>query len=231
MCANYLRVFIFLFFGVLNNVYSQNQSWFYIRATSDSFAPKFDRFNDLLTYRGDNENLKKIFADYTISEFKKTYKNAKKSSLKRTFFVVVNDEQLLEDLLINASENFDFGEIIHETDKKIFEPNDYGLTSTIATNKGLAINLDYYDFMGAPQAWYYTTGSKDIIIGLSDGQVEITDNDFSGKTTVIKKSSKAKGHGSGVASIAAGQGNNAYGTTGICMIVVFIQPIITIQKT
>ena len=42
----------------------------------------------------------------------------KKSSLKRTFFVVVNDEQLLEDLLINASENFDFGEIIHETDKK-----------------------------------------------------------------------------------------------------------------
>ena len=216
MCANYLRVFIFLFFGVLNNVYSQNQSWFYIRATSDSFAPKFDRFNDLLTYRGDNENLKKIFADYTISEFKKTYKNAKKSSLKRTFFVVVNDEQLLEDLLINASENFDFGEIIHETDKKIFEPNDYGLTSTIATNKGLAINLDYYDFVGAPQAWYYTTGSKDMIIGLSDGQVEITDNDFSGKTTVIKKSSKAKGHGSGVASIAAGQGNNAYGTTGIC---------------
>ena len=111
MCANYLRVFIFLFFGVLNNVYSQKESWFYIRATSDSFAPKFDRFNDLLTYRGDNENLKKIFADYTISEFKKTYKNAKKSNLKRTFFVVVNDEQLLEDLLINASENFDFGEI------------------------------------------------------------------------------------------------------------------------
>ena len=122
----------------------------------------------------------------------------------------------MEDLLINASENFDFGEIIHETDKKIFEPNDYGLTSTIATNKGLAINLDYYDFVGAPQALYYTTGSKDIIIGLSDGQVEITDNDFSGKTTVIKKSSKAKGHGSGVAYIAAGQGNNAYGTTGIC---------------
>ena len=86
MCANYLRVFIFLFFGVLNNVYSQNESWFYIRATSDSFAPKFDRFNDLLTYRGDNENLKKIFADYTISEFKKTYKNAKKIKSQKNFF-------------------------------------------------------------------------------------------------------------------------------------------------
>ena len=216
MRANYLNILIFLFFGLINNVYSQNESWFYIRATSDSFVPKFDRFNNLLTYRGDNENLKKIFAAYKISEFKKSYKNAKKSSLKRTFFVVVNDEQLLEDLLINASEKFDFGEIIMETDKKIFEPNDYGLTSTIGTNKGLAVNLDYFDFVGAPQAWYYTTGSKDMIIGLSDGQVEITDKDFLAKTTVIKKSSKAKGHGSGVASIAAGQGNNAYGTTGIC---------------
>ena len=70
--------------------------------------------------------------------------------------------------------------------------------------------------MGAPQAWYYTTGSKDVIIGLSDGQVEITDKDFSDKTTVIKESTKSKGHGSGMASIAAGQGDNEYGVPGIC---------------
>tara|TARA_B100000809_G_scaffold266928_1_gene333137 strand:- start:371 stop:2068 length:1698 start_codon:yes stop_codon:yes gene_type:complete len=211
-----LTFLLFLFFGITSSLFSQNESWFFIRAKSESFNPIFEKTNNELVYKGRDHKLKRIFSDYTISEFKKTYKNANKSSLKRTFFVVVNDKQLLEDLLLNSSELFDFGEIVMEVDKKIFEPNDYGLTSTITENKGLAVNLDYYDFVGAPQAWYYTTGSKDMIIGLSDGQVEIADKDFSDKTTVIKESSKSKGHGSGVASIAAGQGDNGYGVTGLC---------------
>ncbi len=216
MHIKYLNVLIFLFLGIFTSVYSQNESWFYIRAKTELFTPKFERINDLLVYRGADQNLKNILSSYSISEFKKTYKNANKNSLKRTFFVVVNDEQLLNDLLLNSSEYFDFGEIIKDEDKKIFEPNDYGLTSTISENKGLEVNLDYFDFLGVPQAWYYTTGSKDIIIGLSDGEVEITDSDFSDKTTIIKKSTKSNGHGSGVASIAAGQGDNEYGVPGVC---------------
>lgn len=206
----------FLFFGITSNLISQNESWFFIRAKSENFNPNFERENGYLIYKGNDLRLKSIFSKYTISEFKKTYKNANKENLKKTFFVVVNDKNLLEYLLIKTSNVFEFGELIKEEDKKIFEPNDYGLTSTIAKNKGLDVNLDYFDFVGAPQAWYYTTGSKDIIIGLSDGQVEITDKDFSDKTTVIKESSKSKGHGSGVASIAAGQGDNGYGVPGIC---------------
>ncbi len=206
----------FIFFGITANLFSQNESWFYIRAKSENFNPDFDRIDGKLFYKGDNFKLKRIFYSYDIFEFKKTFKNANKSSLKKTFFVVSNDEKLLEDLLLNASNLFDFGELIQEEDKKIFEPNDYGLTSTIAENKGLEVNLDYLDFVGAPEAWYYTTGSKDMIIGLSDGKVEITDKDFSDKTTVIKESSTSKGHGSGVASIAAGQGDNGYGVPGLC---------------
>jgi subtilisin family serine protease len=211
-----LTFLLFLFFGISASLFSQNESWFFIRAKSENFNPIFEKADNHLVYKGKDHKLKRIFSTYTISEFKKTYKNANKLSLKRTFFVVVNDEKLLEDLLLNASEYFDFGEIVKEVDKKIFEPNDYGLTSTITENKGLEVNLDYFDFIGAPQAWYYTTGSKDMIIGLSDGQVEITNKDFSDKTTVINESTKSKGHGSGVASIAAGQGDNGYGVPGIC---------------
>ena len=211
-----LTFLLFLFFGITSSMFSQNESWFFIRAKSESFNPLFEKADHQLVYKGNDHKLKRIFSSYTISEFKKTYKNADKSSLKRTFFVVVNDEKLLEDLLLNAIEYFDFGEIVKEVDKKIFEPNDYGLTSTITENKGLEVNLDYYDFVSAPQAWYYTTGSKDMIIGLSDGQVEITNKDFSDKTTVINKSTTSKGHGSGVASILAGQGDNGYGVPGIC---------------
>ena len=37
----------------------------------------------------------------------------------------------MDDLLKITSHLFEFVEIIEEEDKKIFEPNDYGLTSTI----------------------------------------------------------------------------------------------------
>ena len=37
---------------------------------------------------------------------------------------------------------------------KVFEPNDYGITSTIGENLGAQVNLDYLDFLGLPKAWY-----------------------------------------------------------------------------
>ena len=209
-----LAFLIFLFFTFYS--FSQETNWFYLRAKDTFFTPKFERVNDQLKYIGNNEKLKYVFEKYNMYEFKKTFRKAKKENLKKTFFVVCDNKSLMKDLLLNLPQLFEFGEIILEEDKKIFEPNDYGLTSTITENKGLEVNLDYFDFVGAPQAWYYTTGSKDVIIGLSDGQVEITDKDFSDKTTVIKESTKSKGHGSGMASIAAGQGDNEYGVPGIC---------------
>src|SRR5690606_25279925 len=110
---------------------------------------------------------------------------------------------LKEDLLKNASHVFEYGERIAEADKKIFEPNDYGLTSTIGENKGAQVNLDYYDFLGVPQAWYYTTGHPDIIIGISDGTIDTLDIEFAGKSKIIRSSQLVDGHGYSVAATAA----------------------------
>lgn len=195
---------------------SQEYSWFYIRAKDTLTNLEFERENEELIYKGNNKNLITIFNKYKIYEFKKTYRNARKKNLKKTFFVVSNNDGLLNDLLKSSIKLFESGEVIKDNDKKIYEPNDYGLTSTIGDNIGLQVNMDYMDVLGAPQAWYYTTGSKKIIIGLSDGEVEIPNKDFYGKTTKIKKSTISKGHGSGVAAIAAGQGDNGYGLTGVC---------------
>jgi hypothetical protein len=122
----------------------------------------------------------------------------------------------MDDLLQWAPDLFEAGERVDDEDKKIFQPNDYGLTSTIGENLGLPLKLDYLDFLEAPKAWYYTTGSRETIVGIADGAVDTTNLEFKGKTKVIEKSSLSKGHGYGVAGIAAGQGNNAYGGTGIC---------------
>ncbi len=104
-------------------------------------------------------------------------------------------------------------------------PNDYGATSPVA-NLGIEAVLDNFDFIGVPEAWDYTTGSSDIIIGLSDARLltdfqglTSNDPDFVNKTTLFYDSSTPTiggGHGYGVGMRMAGQGDNGVGSTGIC---------------
>jgi Subtilase family len=207
----------FLIFFVLGGpIMAQTDAWFYLRARDTLFEPSFKKNNDEIRYTGHDSVLHEVFSKHKILVFKKTYRNANRENLKKTFFVIAENESLLNDLLLNASHLFEFGELIMEEDKKIFEPNDYGLTSTIGENIGIQVNLDYLDFLGLPKAWYYTVGSKDVFVGISDGEVDSTNIDFKDKITMFKRSSKARGHGSGIASIAVGQGNNGYGIPGLC---------------
>ena len=195
---------------------AQEDAWFYLRAKDTLVNPTFEKTANGLRYTGQDEALGAIFSNHDISIFKKTYRNANKANLKKTFFVVAKDASLMETLLQDASHLFVWGEIISEENKKIYEPNDYGLTSTIGENLGAQANLDYYDFLGVPQAWYYTTGNPDIVVGISDGSVDLEDIEFKGKTTEFLRAPYSKGHGMSVAMSAAGRGDNAYGIPGIC---------------
>lgn len=208
--------FLFFIFFQLSALDAQEEVWFFLRAKDTLIEPEFKKVGNELEYIGSDEKLKGILENYTIYKFKKTYKKAKKENLKRTFFVMTDREGLMQDLLDHASHLFVFGELVAEEDKKIFEPNDFGLTSTIGDNIGLPVNLDYFDILGVPKAWYYTTGSPDVIIGISDGIVDTTNIDFKDKTKIYNKSSLAKGHGYSIAANAAAQGDNGYGTTGVC---------------
>ena len=212
----YLCFLLLCFITSFSSIFSQEYSWFYLRANDTLIDPKFERVNDVLVYNGDDLKLKSVLDQYTIYEFKKTFRNAKKKNLKKTFFVVSNKEGLVKDLLTKTKHLFEFGEIIEEEDKKIFEPNDYGVTSTIGENIAWQANLDYYDVMEVPKAWYYTTGSKDITIGISDGGIDSTNTEFKYKTKLFNPSHLAKGHGYSVTATAAGQGNNGFGFTGVC---------------
>ncbi len=208
--------FILLFLLLVSALEAQEYSWFYIRAKDSLLQPRFKRQDSILIYQGNNNYFKKIFSRYRIYEFKKTARNAEKKYLNRTFFVVSNSDTLLKDLLNIPDSPFISGEIIPEAEKEIYEPNDYGITSTIGENIGLPVYLDYYDVLGVPHAWYYTTGRRETIIGISDGSVDTTDIEFKGKTKVIRKSHLANGHGISVSATAAAQGDNGYGFAGIC---------------
>ncbi len=205
-----------IFFALGGQILAQTDAWFYLRARDTLFEPSFQKIKDEIRYTGSDSVLKDVLSKHKILVFKKTYRNATRANLKKTFFVITESDSLLNDLLSNASHLFEYGELIQEEDKKIFEPNDYGLTSTIGENIGAQVNLDYLDFLGLPQAWYYTTGSRDIIVGIADGAVDTTDIEFKEKTKVLKKSYLSKGHGMSVSETAAGQGDNGYGIPGIC---------------
>jgi len=207
---------IFLVFISAFPTWAQEDAWFYFRSRDTAFVPTFNLKDGYLVYSGNDTKLKSVLGKYRIKTFKKTWKNAKRENLKKTFFVVADKPELKEDLLDKLPNLFEYGEIIAEDDKKIFEPNDYGLTSTIGENLGAQVNLDYLDVLGVPRAWYYTTGSRDIIIGISDGDIDPENIEFAGKTKIIQKSNLANGHGISVAESAAGQGNNGYGIAGIC---------------
>lgn len=211
-----MRLIVLVVFLIGVSASAQEAAWFYFRAKDTSFLPTFKKKGDYLHYTGTDSKLADVLKNYKIQTFKKTWKHAKRENLKKTFFVIADKASLKEDLLKNASHVFEYGERIAEADKKIFEPNDYGLTSTIGENKGAQVNLDYYDFLGVPQAWYYTTGHPDIIIGISDGTIDTLDIEFAGKSKIIRSSDLADGHGYSVAATAAARGDNGYGIPGVC---------------
>lgn len=189
---------------------------FYIRAHNASIEIPTKTLDSVVSYVGRDIRLKRLFKTHHVKVFRRGFKYAQGDKLKRTFFVIADSPSFQQSLLAEVSDLFEFGESLAKEKLKIYEPNDYGTTSTTGKNTGVQAFLDYYDFLGVPQAWYYTTGSRDVIIGISDGTVNLKDPEFAGKTTQFKKSKYAKGHGVSVAATAAAQGDNGYGIPGVC---------------
>jgi hypothetical protein len=212
-----IRYFFLIATCVLQYGIAQDtNAWFYIRANDSVFEPEFRAEKGELLYIGNDEILKEVLDGHSVFTFKKTLRKANKVNLKKTFFVISENEGLLGDLLDKAGHLFKNGELISEEEKKIFEPNDYGLTSTIGDNTGLPLYLDYYDYMNVPKAWYYTTGERDVYIGISDGGLDTANVEFKGKIKNLRKSAIGNGHGISVAANAAAQGDNGFGMVGVC---------------
>lgn len=208
--------FILFLYPILTYSQYQDKAWFYVRAVDSTIQPTFKTVNNKLIYTGGDKKLKDVLDKHTIFIFKKTFKNSTRENLKKTFFVVTEDKIFKDDLLRSGSHLFNYAEEILDVDKKIFEPNDYGLTSTIGDYGEHKLNLDYLDFINAPKAWYYTTGSRDLVIGISDARLDTINPDFNGKTKTSENISLINGHGYSTAANAAAQGNNGYGSVGVC---------------
>ena len=95
-------------------------------------------------------------------------------------------------------------------------PNDFFYLRDASGQLIDTLDLGYYHTLGIPNAWRYTTGRRQIIVGLSDARVDSNQLDFAGKTKVLRNVDLQNGHGMGVAAIAVAQGNNDFGIPGVC---------------
>lgn len=215
MCQTRLLLFCFtLNLSVLG--FAQEESWYYLRTVNNKIDPGFETTETGVRYRGSDVKLANALEDVTLFDFKKTLRSADPNTADRMFFVRADQANLLDRLLGSCGHLFDWGRKLKPEEMRVYEPNDYGLSSTIGANIGLQADLSYLDFLGAPKAWYYTTGDPNLILGISDGIVDTTDADFKDKTTVIRPSNLVKGHGYSTAANAAAQGDNGHGIPGIC---------------
>lgn len=195
---------------------AQQEHWYFLRAQSPEVDLRFEQGQNGLVYLGNDLKLQSALNGAILYDFKRTLKSDDPRWADRMYFVRTNDAKLLDRLLGVAGHLFTRGRALSQDEMKIYEPNDYGLTSTIGDNLGMQAQLDYLDFLGLPKAWYYTTGSPDMVIGISDAVVDTVDADFKGKTRIMHRSSLSKGHGISTAANAAAQGDNGHGIPGVC---------------
>lgn len=216
-----------LLFGV---AYSQEQKVyiFYVELSNLSLAPKFKTDTNRIIYDGTDNEEKAFFSKYTMLDFFQAFPDSKRQRTLNMFMVATYSDKLMQDMLSQFPRKYVRVEDVSDVKVELAEsyPNDYGTTSPI-TNSGIQGHLKNFDYINVPKAWDYTFGDPDIRIGISDTKIDTTDIDFKYKTdflpgygnlnsSVYSPTDGTPYHGTGVAGVAAAQGNNGHALSGVC---------------
>ncbi|MFM7667063.1 MAG: S8 family peptidase [Bacteroidota bacterium] len=154
-----------------------------------------------------DETLNAIITKNKVQSVEYVFSNSRNPELQKVvqFTCDCNAENLYADL-VNKTKSVRGVEIapVYET---LATPNDY--TTTFPND--YALNL-----IGAQAAWDVTTGSSDVIIGVSDQNFEVTHEELAGKVLFYDATNTStKTHGTAVAINAAGNTNNGVGKSSI----------------
>lgn len=221
---------LFIFFNLLFFCFSNGQVnkkyVFNVELNDFKDAPSFKIENNIAVYIGTNNDEKVFFSKYTISNFYQTYPSSRVLKSLNMFTFESNSSSLMNELLDKFPTKYIRTEdLTGQIIELLYYPNDYGTTSP-NVNLGANLSLKSFDYINVPKAWNYFPQNQigNVTIGISDGKVLNTDLDLSNKVTYINESffnpnlycGSDAAHGVGVGSIAAAQGNNAHGISGVC---------------
>lgn len=197
---------------------------YYVYVNDISQIPSFSKQGQFAVYSGTNVKESQFFAKYQILTFEKSFPTAKWEHFLKIVTIETYNRNLVADLFKNFPTIYTKFEDRSEDDVQLTSyPNDYGITSPMP-NTGANVTRDDLDYINTPKAWDISTGNG-TKIGISDARIKADDTDFVGKISFVgttyqhlsyDSGIKETYHGTATAGIAAAQGNNSYGSTGIC---------------
>jgi len=158
-----------------------------------------------LELRFTNPSIEDLFNGYTVYYFEKAFPTARTPLLQTLYEVKCDDIELMTELTENFNAIYPEGQEISEPFLLSYTPDDYAL-ATAQTD---------LDLIRAKEAWGITTGSSDIIIGITDTEFDLDHEDL--ETQIIQNhgSNGSQVHGTGVAGCAAAATDNNTGISGI----------------
>ena len=207
-------IFHILFFFILNMTFAQENHSFFIEIPDRNNIPivTYNIKGTRMTYsKTTNSSLNKLLNSYEIYSCKKVFTQSKKSSLQNIYLIECNDLKLMDDLFEKFKQIYP--RVENAKGVSLATPNDYSDTG------GFLGNQAELDYIMASETWDLTTGSSDIIIGISDTNFtpehEDLLNTLSLEVNVSKNNLNENQHGSRVSSFAAANTNNGKGMASI----------------
>ncbi len=168
-----------------------------------------------------NTVLNAIYARHIIVDFKKAFPTAVTPSLKRTY-ILQSDSSLFVELRVNNPTRVMEEVTTAETLNIINNISPYLLPPTPLPNDyGLAFPQTNLDLINVREAWQYTLGNPNLRIGITDTEFAESSPELAGKLNIFGVNSPTivngviKYHGTGVASIMAGNTNNSIGLASV----------------
>lgn len=185
---------------------SSNISYYIRIPNSDDVPQILSKSNKGVILKHANTKIQNVFNKYKIFEFIKAFPNTKTTELKGLYYIKTNSRDLIFELSSNHNTIFTYNEEIPQI-KFLLETNDYGL----AWN-GEQKNLD---LINAKQAWDYTTGNPNVLVGISDLPIKTDHEDLLNKVVGYTNTTTTASHGTEVAGVVAANTNNNIGLSAI----------------
>ena len=208
------KLIIFLFFISFIGGYSQDKPSFFIEVPDVNYIPVVthdNKGNKIGTSKTGNKSLDALINSYEIYSNERVFKGSNKVLLQNIYLIGCNDIQLMNDLYAQFQQFYP--RIESANGEPLSIPNDFGTTG------GFIEIQEELNYIRAPEAWDITTGSGNIIIGISDGHFNPNHEDLIDKMEIVVNESynnpAGSPHGNNVASVAAAETNNAVGMAAI----------------
>jgi subtilisin family serine protease len=146
---------------------------------------------------------------FNFHSVEQVFSNSKKEELRKVYSIKCNCSYTdLSNEMKTRSTTFKQPEIVEETELLVDLPNDYNLV----------FSPDYsLELIKAKEAWDITTGSPNIIIGISDSNYDLNHQEFTQQLNYVEPNLNHSNitHGTAVATSASGATDNAKGKSAI----------------